>query len=74
MKTYIEERLDELRSKYRDTGEAKYRYKYEELKRFTEYLLAEQIRGEQDSEQVQRRQAYTPVSGGRLPEINGGHV
>jgi hypothetical protein len=70
MQTYIEERLDELRTAYRETGEAKYRYKYDELKRFTEYLLAEQIRGEQDTQQVQRRQAYTPASGGRLPNLD----
>jgi len=72
MKNYIEERLDELRIAYRETGEAKYRYKYDELKRFTEYLLAEQIRSQQDSEQVQGRQTYTPASGGRLPDLNGG--
>ena len=72
MKTYIEERLDELRIAYRETGEAKYRYKYDELKRFTEYLLAEQHRGTQDTEQVQRRQAYTALSGGRLPNLNRG--
>lgn len=57
MNTYIEERLDELRIAYRETGEAKYRYKYDELKRFAEYILLEQIRRAHGTESGQGRQA-----------------
>ena len=70
MNTYIEERLNELRDKYRQTGEAKYRYKYDELKRMVEFLLLDHIRSAQDSEQGERRSTYTPASGGRLPDLN----
>jgi hypothetical protein len=58
---YIEIRLEELRSRYKETGEAKWRYKYEELKRIADHLLIKVIDEEQQMEKV----VYEATSGGR---------
>lgn len=58
---YFRKRLDELRRKYHQTGEAEYRYRYEELRRAREHFLVEQLRSTQDSGQSERRD-YDPLS------------
>lgn len=63
---YLEERLDELRRKYRDTGEAEWRYRYAEARSIADRLLVNQIRGQQDIGQDAGRSAYKPTAGGRL--------
>lgn len=61
MNEYLRQRLEHLRKKYYETGEAEYRYRYEELRRVREYVMVEQIRSTQDSQQSERRD-YDPLS------------
>ena len=61
MHEYLKPRMEHLRKKYYETGQAEYRYRYEELRRVREYVLVEQIRSTQDSGQSERRD-YDPLS------------
>lgn len=49
MLNQLDERLDELRQKYRDTREEEFYYRFLEAQRLREIAVNEQIRREQDS-------------------------
>lgn len=61
MKTYLEERLNELRKRYKDTGEAKWRHKFDECKAIYEHYTLEQTNRTQAARPVQGR-VYDPFS------------
>lgn len=56
MLNHLDERLDELRQKYRDTRDREFYYRFLEAQRLREIAVDEQIRREQDS---QRRKGRT---------------
>lgn len=56
MISHLDERLDELRQKYRTTNEREFYFRFLEAQRLREIAVDEQIRREQDS---QRRQGRT---------------
>ena len=51
----LQERLDELRKRYRDTGDIRWLHRFNECKLIMEQLLVDKIRREQDSGSTQRR-------------------
>ena len=55
MITHLDERLDELRQKYRTTNEREFYFRFLEAQRLREIAVDEQIRREQDSQRRQRR-------------------
>ena len=54
MKQYLEERMNELRRRYKDTGEAKWLHRFNECKSIYEHYTLEQ---------TNRTQAARPVQG-----------
>ena len=50
----LDERLDELRQKYKDSGDSEYLYRYLEAQHIREVAVNEQIRREQDSRRSPR--------------------
>ena len=59
MNDYFKNRLQDLRNKYKHTGEIEYEYRYRELKRAQEHYVVESSKT--DSEQLERR-VYNPFS------------
>ena len=55
MITHLDERLDELRQKYRTTNDREFYFRFLEAQRLREIAVDEQIRREQDSQRRQRR-------------------
>ncbi len=55
MISHLDERLDELRNKYRTTSEREYYFRFLEAQRLREVFVDEQIRREQDSQRSKRR-------------------
>ena len=64
---YLEDRLQDLRNKYKETGEAKWRHKYEEVQRMLEHSTIKSI----DREQKVPRNKYKPTAGGRAYKFEG---
>lgn len=52
---HLDERLDELRQKYRTTNDREFYFRFLEAQRLREIAVDEQIRREQDSQRRQRR-------------------
>ena len=69
MKTYLEERLNELRRRYKDTGEAKWLHRFNECKSIYEHYTIEQINRTQTPRPVQGR-VYDPFSPFNQPSPN----
>lgn len=59
MQTYLEKRINELRAKYRATGEIEYTYRINELVRVREYLVIDSIGSQRNSEPDTRWVAST---------------
>jgi len=55
MITHLDERLDELRQKYRTTNDREFYFRFLEAQRLREIAVDEQIRREQDSQRRKRR-------------------
>lgn len=51
----LDVRLDELRKKYRDSGDSEYLYRYLEAQHIREVAVNEQIRREQSAQRSTRR-------------------
>jgi len=64
---YLEDRLQELRTKYKETGDAKWRHKYEETQRMLEHMNVKNI----DREQKVPRNKYKATTGGRAYKFEG---
>ena len=61
MKQYLEERMNEHRRKYKHTGEAKWRHKFDECKAIYEHYTIEQINSSQAPRPVEGR-VYDPFN------------
>ena len=72
MKHYLEERLHELRNKYRDTGDSKYRYKFEEVQRALEHLLVVETTSTQSTRRSESRGETSPSPSYTSLNCNGG--
>lgn len=59
MQTYLENRINELRAKYRATGEIEYTYRINELVRVREHLVIDAIGSQRNLEQDSRWVAST---------------
>ena len=59
MNDYFKQRLQDLRNKYKETGEIEYEYRYRELKRAQEFHYV--TTSKTDTEQLERR-VYDPFS------------
>jgi heme oxygenase len=55
MLNHLDERLDELRQKYRDTRDREFYFRFLEAQRLREIAVDEQIRREQSLKRSQRR-------------------
>ena len=61
MKQYLEERLNELRSRYKDTGESRWLHRFNECKSILERYTIDQINSSQAARPVEGR-VYDPFS------------
>lgn len=48
MKAYLEERMNDLRQKYRDTGDSRWLHRFNECKQIKERLVIDEITKEQE--------------------------
>lgn len=48
MKAYLDTRLEELRKKYKDTGDIKWLHRFNECRQIREYLVVQEITKEQE--------------------------
>ncbi len=71
MKDYIDERLQELRERYKETGDSRWRHRYNEALHIRERLVIRQIDSEQDAGQRERRTVLAPEHPGSVPDSNG---
>jgi len=71
MKDYIDERLQQLRQRYKETGDSRWRHRYNEAMLIREQLVLRQINGEQDAGQRERRTALSPDHPQSVPDSNG---
>ena len=60
MKDFIDERLQQLRQRYKETGDNRWRHRYNEAMLLREQLVLRQINGEQDAGQRERRTVLAP--------------
>lgn len=71
MNNYLEERLNELRNKYRDSGDSKWRYKFEEVQRLLEYLHVKRT-STPTAERSESRDTPPPAEGYTSVDSNRG--
>jgi len=60
MKDYIDERVQELRQRYKDTSDIRWLHRYNEAMHIRERLVIRQIDSEQDAGQRERRTVLSP--------------
>jgi hypothetical protein len=60
MKDFIDERLQQLRQRYKETGDSRWRHRYNEAMLLREQLVLRQINSEQDAGQRERRTVLAP--------------
>ena len=74
MKNYLEERLDELRKKYRDTGDSKWLHRFNECHHIREKFIIDHLTSKVDSGPSERRQTTTPYPGNTSTDNDRGLV
>lgn len=70
MKDYIDDRIQELRQRYKETGDSRWRHRYNEAMLFREQLVLRQINSEQDAGQRERRTVLAPDHPQSVPDSN----
>jgi len=60
MKDYIDERVQELRQRYKDTADIRWLHRYNEAMHIREQTVLRQINSEQDAGQRERRTVLAP--------------
>lgn len=60
MKDYLDERLQELRKRYKNSGEIRWLHRYNEAMHIRERFVLRQIDSEQDAGQRERRTVLAP--------------
>jgi hypothetical protein len=71
MKDYLDERISELRERYKDTGDSRWRHRYNEAMLIRERLVLRQIDSEQDAGRSERRTVLSPEHPGSSTDSNG---
>ena len=67
MKHYLEERLHELRQRYKDTGDSKWLHRFNECHHIREKLYVDEIASTQAAERNQGRHTTSPSTGDTSP-------
>ena len=71
MKDYLDERLQELRQRYKDTADMRWKHRYNEVMHIRERFVIRQIDSEQDAGQRERRTVLAPEHPGSVSTSNG---
>ena len=71
MKDYIDERIQELRQRYKETADIRWMHRYNEAVHIRERFVLRQIDSEQDAGQRERRTVLAPEHPGSMPDSNG---
>ena len=70
MKHYLEERLHELRQRYKDTGDSKWLHRFNECHHIREKLYVDEIASTQAAQRSQGRYSPQPYPGDTSPDNN----
>jgi len=70
MKDYIDERIQELRQRYKDTADIRWLHRYNEAMHIREQAVLRQIDSEQNSGQRERRTVLAPEHPNASPDSN----
>lgn len=70
MKQYLEERLDDLRRKYKDAGDIKWLHRYNECRHILEKLTIDEITSAQAAKRSQGRSTSPSTDGHTSPHNN----
>ena len=70
MKDFLDERISELRQRYRETSDIRWQHRYNEAMLIRERLIVRQIEREQDSGQRERRTVLPPEHPDAGPDSN----
>ena len=71
MKDYLDERLQELRQRYKDTADIRWKHRYNEAMHIRERFVIRQIDSEQDAGQRERRTVLAPDHPSSVSTSNG---
>ena len=71
MKDYLDERLQQLRQRYKDTGDSRWRHRYNEAMHIRERFVLRQIDSEHDAGQRERRTVLSPEHPNSTSTSNG---
>ena len=70
MKDFLDERISELRQRYRDTRDIRWEHRYNEALLIRERYIINQINREQDSRSGERRTVLPPEHPDASPDSN----
>ena len=70
MKDFLDERISELRQRYRDTRDIRWEHRYNEAVLIRERYIINQINREQDSRSSERRTVLPPEHPDAGPDSN----
>ena len=70
MKDYIDERVQELRQRYKDTADIRWLHRYNEAMHIREQAVLRQINSEQDAGLRERRTVLAPEHPHSSPDSN----
>lgn len=71
MKDYIDERVQELRQRYKNTADIRWLHRYNEAMHIREQSVLRQINSEQTAGQRERRTVLAPEHPHASPDSNG---
>lgn len=71
MKDYLDERIAELRRRYKETADRRWMHRFNEATHIREKLVLRQIDSEQDAGRSERRTVLAPDHPQSVPESNG---
>ena len=70
MKEFLDERITELRQRYKESADIKWMHRYNEAMHIRERFVIRQIDSEQDAGQRERRTVLAPDHPSSVPDSN----
>ena len=70
MKDFLDERISELRQRYKDSADIRWQHRYNEAMHIRERYILDQINREQDSRSGERRTVLSPEHPDAGPDSN----
>ena len=70
MKEFLDERLQELRQRYKDTADIRWKHRYNEAMHIRERFVIRQIDSEQDAGRSERRTVLAPEHPNSVSDSN----